>query len=106
MPDSQFLAVEGNLMELVDFWVPRSSNSGCLQNQASGNEAHEKCFYYMSCLMAVMFHVPSFMGYFKCKVFISKPRTSEELKQRIKEEIAAILKQMTRRVMENHRGGL
>jgi hypothetical protein len=40
-------------------------------------------------------------GYLKRKVFISKPRTIEELKHRIKEEIAAILKQMTWWVMEN-----
>jgi hypothetical protein len=45
-------------------------------------------------------------GYLKRKIFISKPRTNEELKQRIKEEIAAILKHMTRRVMENRRGRL
>jgi hypothetical protein len=45
-------------------------------------------------------------GYLERKVFIFKPRTIEELKQRIKEEIAAILKQMTRRVMENRRGRL
>jgi hypothetical protein len=37
------------------------------------------------------------------KVLISKPRTMEELKQRIKEEIAAIPKQMTQ-VMENPQG--
>jgi len=40
-------------------------------------------------------------GYHKSKVFISKPRTIAELKQSIKEEIAAIPEQMTRRVMEN-----
>jgi 50S ribosomal subunit-associated GTPase HflX len=45
-------------------------------------------------------------GYHKRKVFISKPSTIEELKQKIKEEIAAILKQMTCRVMENRRGRL
>jgi len=33
--------------------------------------------------------------------FISKPRTISELKQSIKEEIAAIPEQMIRRVMEN-----
>jgi ribosomal protein S6 len=44
------------------------------------------------------------MGYLKSKVLISKPATMEELKQRIKEEIAAIPEQMARRVMENHRG--
>ena len=42
-------------------------------------------------------------GYLKSKVFISKPRTTAELKQRIKEEIAAIPEQITRRVMENLR---
>jgi len=41
------------------------------------------------------------LGYFKSKVFISKPRITAELKQRIKDEIAAIPEQMTRRVMEN-----
>jgi hypothetical protein len=39
-------------------------------------------------------------GCLKSNVFISKPRTIEELKQRIKEEIAAIPEQMTRRVTE------
>jgi hypothetical protein len=34
--------------------------------------------------------------YFKNKIFISKPRTIKELKQRIKEEIAAIMEQMIR----------
>jgi hypothetical protein len=43
------------------------------------------------------------MGYLKREVLISKPGTIEDLKQRIKEETAAILKQMTRRVMENRR---
>jgi hypothetical protein len=42
-------------------------------------------------------------GYLKNKVFISKPRTMEELKRRIKEEVAAILEQMTRQVMEKLR---
>jgi hypothetical protein len=41
-------------------------------------------------------------GYFKCKVFISKPATIEELMQRIKEEITTIPEQMTCRVMESH----
>ena len=40
-------------------------------------------------------------GYLKSRVFISKPRTIAELKQNIKEEIAAIPEQMTRRVMGN-----
>jgi len=40
-------------------------------------------------------------GYLKSRVFIAKPRTTAELKQSIKEEIAAIPEQMTRRVMEN-----
>ncbi|GFG31154.1 hypothetical protein Cfor_10734 [Coptotermes formosanus] len=40
------------------------------------------------------------------KVFISKPRTVEELEQRTEEEIAAIPEQMTRRMMENRRGRL
>jgi hypothetical protein len=48
----------------------------------------------------------SFWGYLKSKFFISKPTTIEELKQRIKEEVAAIPEQMTRRVMENRRGRL
>ena len=38
-------------------------------------------------------------GYLRSRVFISKPKTTAELKQRIKEEIAAIPEQMTRRVM-------
>jgi hypothetical protein len=40
-------------------------------------------------------------GYLKSRVFISKPRTIAELKQSIKEDIAGIQEQMTRRVMEN-----
>ena len=40
-------------------------------------------------------------GYLKRRIFISKPRTIAELKPSIKEEIAAIAKQMTRRLMEN-----
>ena len=40
-------------------------------------------------------------GYLKSRVFTSKPRTIAELKQSIKEEIATIPEQMTRRVMEN-----
>jgi hypothetical protein len=45
-------------------------------------------------------------GYLKRKAFISNPRTIEELQQRIKEELEAILKQMTCRVRENRRGRL
>jgi len=41
------------------------------------------------------------MGYLKSRVFTSNPRTIVELKQSIKEQIVAILEQMTRRVMEN-----
>jgi hypothetical protein len=40
-------------------------------------------------------------GYLKSRVFISKPRVKAEQKQSIKGEIAAILGQMTRRVMQN-----
>ena len=40
-------------------------------------------------------------GYLKSTVFISKPRTIAELKQSIKEQIAAIPEQMTHWVMEN-----
>jgi hypothetical protein len=54
--------------------------------------------------MAVMLRGPNFMGYLKRKVFICKPRSVEERKQRIKEETAAIMKQMTCWVMENRRG--
>jgi hypothetical protein len=39
-------------------------------------------------------------GYLKRKVFISKPKTIEELKQRIKEEAAAVPEQMTHQVLE------
>jgi hypothetical protein len=46
----------------MDLWVPCSGNSGCLHNQASGNGAHDKCFYNTSFHMAVMFHGPNFMG--------------------------------------------
>jgi hypothetical protein len=56
-------------------------------------------------LSACNYFLPS---YLKSKVLISKPRTIEELKQRIKEEIAAIPEQLTLtcRVMENLRGRL
>ena len=40
-------------------------------------------------------------GYLKSRVFISKPRTIAELKQSIKEKVAATPEQMTRQVMEN-----
>jgi hypothetical protein len=39
--------------------------------------------------------------YLKSRVSISKPRTVAELKQSLKEEIAVIPEQMTRRVIEN-----
>jgi hypothetical protein len=42
-------------------------------------------------------------SYHKSNILMSKPRTIEELKQRIKEEIATMAEQMTRRVMENLR---
>jgi hypothetical protein len=44
--------------------------------------------------------------YRKSKVFMSKPRTIEELKQRINEEIAPIPEQMSHRVMKNLRKSL
>jgi hypothetical protein len=53
----------------VDFWVPSSGNSGCLRDQANGNEAHEKCFHNTSFFMAVMFHGPILWGYLKRKSF-------------------------------------
>jgi hypothetical protein len=42
-------------------------------------------------------------GYLNSRVLVCKPRTIDELRQRIKEETAAIRGQMTRRVMENLR---
>ena len=42
-------------------------------------------------------------GYLKEKVFRHRPRTLEDLKERIREEINAIPLEMTRRVMENFR---
>ena len=44
--------------------------------------------------------VITFYGGISKAVFISKPRTIAELRQSIKEEIAAIPEQMTGRVME------
>jgi hypothetical protein len=44
-------------------------------------------------------------GYLRSKFFISKPRTIEELKQRIKEDIAAIPEQICRRATKNLREG-
>jgi hypothetical protein len=43
-------------------------------------------------------------GYLKSTFSIPKPKTIEELKQRIKEETAAVQEQMTRRVMVKLRG--
>jgi predicted transcriptional regulator len=43
------------------------------------------------------------MGVSQSNVLISKPRAIEDLKQRIKEEIAETPGQMARRVMENLR---
>ena len=40
-------------------------------------------------------------GYLKSRVFISKPKTTVEIKQSIREEKAAIPEQMIRRVKEN-----
>jgi hypothetical protein len=40
-------------------------------------------------------------GYLKSGIIISKPKNIADLKQSIKEEIAAILEQMTRRAMED-----
>jgi hypothetical protein len=42
-------------------------------------------------------------GFLKSRVFISKPKTIAEPKQSVNEEMAAIPKQMTRRVMDNLR---
>jgi hypothetical protein len=47
-----------------------------------------------------------FMEVTQSKVLISKPRTIEGLKQRMKNDIAAIPEQMTCRVMKNPRGRL
>jgi hypothetical protein len=44
------------------------------------------------------------MGYLINKFFVSKPGTTGGLKQRLREEIAAIAEQTTRRVMESLRG--
>jgi folate-dependent phosphoribosylglycinamide formyltransferase PurN len=76
----------------------------------------EKCFHNTSFLVAVMFHglrvhlvsavVITSDGDIVTVVFLSKYRPNEALKQRVKEEIAAILEQMTRQVMENRRGRL
>jgi hypothetical protein len=41
------------------------------------------------------------MGCLRSNVLISKLRTIDELKQRLKEEIAAVPEEMTRRVMEH-----
>jgi hypothetical protein len=40
-------------------------------------------------------------GYLKSKVYEKKPRTTEDLKQNIKEEVAAIPPTMVQRVMQN-----
>jgi len=71
-----------------------------------------ECFHNTSFPVVVMFHgrhvrltsphvITFYGGYLKSRVFISKPRTIAELRQNIKEEIAAIPEQMTRRVTEN-----
>jgi hypothetical protein len=41
----------------------------------------------------------SLWGYFKSKVYEKKPRTTEDLKQNIREEVAAISPTMLQRVM-------
>jgi hypothetical protein len=43
-------------------------------------------------------------GYLKSTFSISKPKTIEEIKQRIKEETAAVPEQITHLVMEKLRG--
>jgi hypothetical protein len=56
-PDSQFVAVESTLLELLwIFGCPLAVHSVCSHNQTSGNETHEKCFHNTSSLVAVMFH--------------------------------------------------
>jgi hypothetical protein len=45
-------------------------------------------------------------GYLNGKVFMSKPRTIEEPKQRTKEKIPTISQQMTHHVMKNLQGRL
>jgi len=49
----------------------------------------------------ITFYGVSQKGYLKSRVFTSKPRTTAEIKQSIKDENAAIPEQMTRRVVEN-----
>jgi hypothetical protein len=40
-------------------------------------------------------------GYLESKVYEKKPRTTEDLKQNIREEVAAIVPTMLQRVMQN-----
>ena len=68
-------------------------------------------FHNTSFPVAAMFHgrhvrlisppVITFCGVSQKQILISKPRAREELEQSIKEEIAAIPEDMTRRVMES-----
>jgi hypothetical protein len=57
----------------------------------------------MACAFACNYFLLGGGGDHKSKAVISKPITIEELKQRMKEETAAIPEQMTGRVIENLR---
>ena len=41
------------------------------------------------------------LGYLKCKVYLNKPRTIQELKENIREEVRALAPEILRKVMES-----
>jgi hypothetical protein len=119
------VATEHYVEMLHNFCEPELRRHGsCISSvwfQQDGATAHtartsisvlRECFHNTSFLVAVTFHglrspdlsaCDYFLwGYLKSKLLISKPTTTEELKQGIKEEVSAIPEQMTHQVMENH----
>jgi hypothetical protein len=103
---SIYLCGEDDDGTLVNFRVPSSDNSVCSHNQTTVNEAYEKCFLHVisrggDVPWPALSHDLSACGYFlwgclESNLFISKPRTIEELKQRIKDEVAVIPEQWLR----------
>ena len=104
----------GNVTELV--WTRVASSLRYGSNRIGQHRVHQGlqsvfCYKYSlntSFLVSVIFHDLLFpacdyflWGYLISKFFVSKPGTTKGLKQRIKKEIAAIVEQTTRRVMES-----
>ena len=95
-----------SLISMVSARWSSSPHNQDINECSAGNVSTTRHFPWRQCSMAGMFTWSLrlwllFMGYLKSRVFTSNPRTIVELKQSIKEQIVAILEQMTRRVMEN-----